>query len=87
MVSLANTEAGEDAPQQIVAAEGTGDLAQSLLRHTQILGQQFTRAHQGELVAAVLEVLLRLQQRFEVAPPRARTTSDSTSLIARSWGP
>ena len=70
-MSLADAEAGEDAPQQVIGAEGASDPAQSLLGHTQILGQQLASAHQGELIAAVLKVLLRLQQRFEVAPPSA----------------
>lgn len=64
---LADAEAGEDPPQQVVAAEGAGDLAQCLLRHAQVFGQQLAGAHQGELVAAVLEVLLGLMQRFNMA--------------------
>ena len=65
-VSLADAEAGEDAPQQVVAAEGAGDLTQGLLGHAQVFGEEFACAHQGQLVAAVIEVLFSLVQGFEV---------------------
>lgn len=36
---LADAEAGEDAPQQIVRRKGTRDFAQGLLSHAQVFGQ------------------------------------------------
>src|SRR5690606_29153648 len=68
---LADTEAGEDASQQVVGAESAGDFSEGLLRMAQIFGEQFAGAHQRQLRAAVLEVLLSLQQRLEMAAARA----------------
>ena len=38
---LADTKAGEDLPQQVVAGELSGDFGQSLLGLAQVLGQEF----------------------------------------------
>jgi len=41
--SLTDAKARKDGAQQVVGAEGAGDLAQRLLRQAQLLGQQVQR--------------------------------------------
>ena len=70
-VLLADAEAGEDAPEQIVRAEGAGDLAERLLGHAQVFGEQFAGTGFGQLAQTVIQVVGSLTQGFQVAPARA----------------
>lgn len=73
--SLADAETGKDASQQIVGTERTGDLAQCLLRLTQILGKQLAGAGQGQLGMPVIQVGGCLMQGFQVPAACAEATS------------
>jgi hypothetical protein len=59
-----DTEAGENAPQQVIGAKGPSDFAQGLLRHPQVFGEQFAGPGEGQLSMPMLEVSGSLAQRF-----------------------
>src|SRR5260370_42515364 len=54
--SLSDTEPGEYPPEQILAGELPGDLAQGLLRCAQLLGDQFPGTLLGELAGGLFPV-------------------------------
>src|SRR5690606_34221014 len=58
---------------QIIRAERTGNLAQSLLSLTKIFGQELARACEGQLRVAMVKMLLSLAQCIEVATTGAET--------------
>ena len=68
---LADAEAGEDAAEQVVGAEGPGDLAKYLLGLPQVFGQEFARAGQGELAIAMVQSASGPLQGVQVATPCA----------------
>src|SRR6202049_2205915 len=55
--SFSDAEPGENPPQQILAGELAGDLAQGLLRAAQLLGGQFPGTVLGELARGFFGVL------------------------------
>src|SRR5260370_27627417 len=55
--SLSDTEPGEYPPEQILAGELAGDLAQGLLRGAPLLGDQFPGTLLGELAGGLFGVL------------------------------
>src|ERR1700680_5300727 len=55
--SFSDAEPGEYPPQQILAGELAGDLAQGLLRGAQLLGDQLPGTVLGELARGFLGVL------------------------------
>src|SRR5579864_7299432 len=69
--SLPDTESREDAPEQILASELTGDLRERLLRAAQLLGHQLPGAALGELPRRFLGVAARARQCIQVAAARA----------------
>ncbi|MCY1183567.1 hypothetical protein D9M73_241990 [compost metagenome] len=46
---FADAEAGEDAPEQVIGTESSGNFAQGLLCLAKVFGQQLTGAGQGQL--------------------------------------
>lgn len=48
-----NTKAAEDLTQQIIRAEGTGDLAQRIVRQAQVFGKQVQRRITGHASAGM----------------------------------
>ena len=61
---LTDTEARENPSQQIVRRKLSGDLAQVLLRQTQLFRQQFTRPRANQLGFALLKMASRLGRVF-----------------------
>src|SRR5579859_4932027 len=68
-----DAEAGEDPPQQIVAGELAGDLAQGELRQPQVLRQQLPGARLG-LIRGGVEVLPGTVQGIEMPAPGAEAS-------------
>src|SRR5260370_40958152 len=64
--SLSDTEPGEYPPEQILAGELAGDLAQGLLRGAQLLGDQFPGTLLGELAGGLFGVLAGPRQGLQV---------------------
>src|SRR5260370_4335423 len=64
--SLSDTEPGEYPPEQILAGELAGDLAQGLLRGAQLLGDQFPGTLLGELAGGLFGVLAGPREGLQV---------------------
>src|SRR5260370_39842952 len=77
--SLSDTEPGEYPPEQILAGELAGDLAQGLLRGAQLLGDRFPGTRRGELAGRLFGGVagpaegLHVPAAGHVSPPRAAT--------------
>ena len=67
---LTDTEARENSSQQIVRRKLPGDLAQVLLRQTQLFRQQFIGPRADQLGFTLLKVASRLFQRLQVTTTR-----------------
>jgi hypothetical protein len=67
---LTDTEAREDPSQQIVRRKLPGDLAQILLRQTQLFRQQLARPRADQLRFTLNKVVRRLFQRLKVTTTR-----------------
>ena len=68
---LADTEAGEDVTEQVIAAELTANLAQLLLAGAQIFSEQLSGAAAFHLSSAVEKDLASPAQGFKVAAASA----------------
>ena len=64
---FADAETGEDTPEQVIGAEGTGDFPQHLLGLAQVFGQQLTGSGQGQLATPMFQGRAGLAQGFQMA--------------------
>ena len=68
--SLADAEAGEDAPEQVVARHLAGDLPKRLVRVAQFLRDQFARMPRGQQFMRRFDMRARASQRIDVPGSR-----------------